>query len=324
MTAFYLCSETKISILKPAGVEIWICPYELKVKRTNQLRSGVLLKGKFADGKTGYADLHPWPEKGEAPLKSHLEKLRKGELTSLCSRALALAYEEAQARAKGINLLSSLKIPSSHYLINDIEHFCGNQAEAVLNEGFNIFKVKLKHPLKEQTEKLLNWMQFLGLSVKWRVDFHPSLSERQWYDWAEEFLIKINQQQLDFIESPVPYKENIWVRHKEHSPLALDVWDGENTLPVSVLVWKSSRKNPSELFKKVGLALFQRVVFTHSLSHPMEQLASAYSAARFYRALPRLAEICGLVHNDIYEKHDFTLPDQGPFFPCLSGPGVGL
>ena len=297
--------------------KIWFAPYELKNKTL--VRHGILLKVEFVDGKTGHADLHPYPEKGEASLKTHLEKLRKKEFTNLCLRSVAIAREEAQAQAKGINMLSCLKIPLSHYLILDIENFY--EVDAVLSQGFKVFKVKLNHPLKKQTHKLLDLMQALGSSVKWRLDFHINLNERQWNEWTKECLVNIDPNYLDFIEAPFDYQESWWLENKKH-PLALDVWGGENTLPVSTLVWKSSRKNPQDLFRRWNF--FKRVVFTHSLSHPLDQLSSAYFAACFYQVQPRLTEVCGLVQKGVYEKQVFTLPDQGPFFPRLSDAGWGF
>lgn len=299
--------------------KIWFSPYELKLKNKSFVRHGALLKVEFTDGKTGHADLHPWPEKGEASLNTHLEKLRKMEFTNLCSRAVVIAREEAEALAKGMNKLGFLKIPLSHYMVSDIENFY--EVEAPIDQGFRTFKVKLNYPLKRQTQKLSDLMQALGFSIKWRLDFHINLNKQQWEQWTKECLVNIDPEYLDFIEAPFDYQENFWLKNKKH-PLALDVWGRENTLPVSTLVWKSSRKNPKELFKK--WSLFKRVVFTHSLSHPLDQVSSAYFAARFYRVQPRLTEVCGLVQKDVYEKQDFTLPDQGPFFPCLSDPGWGF
>ncbi|MDE0518955.1 MAG: hypothetical protein OXH36_05305, partial [Bdellovibrionales bacterium] len=231
-------------LLKSSVRSIWFAPYELKVKKTRQIRYGSLLKVEFRDGKTGHADLHPWPEKGEAPLKTHLEKLRKKEFTNLCLRALAIARAEAQAYTEGFNLLSSLKVPLSHYLILDVENLCN--VDRILNQGFRIFKVKLNNPLKRQTQKLLRWMQDLGSLVKWRLDFHIILNEQQWRQWSEEYLVKMDPRYLDFIEVPFEYQECLWRQYKEY-PLALDVWDGKNTLPVSTLVWKNSRKSRQEL-----------------------------------------------------------------------------
>ncbi len=301
--------------------KLWFAPYKLKLKGKAGVRYGTLLKMEFTDGKTGHADLHPYPEKGEAGLKVHLEKLKGKEFTQLCLRAVEAAREEAQACAKEINLLSSLKIPLSHYLILDIENF--KNMDLVLSQGFTVFKVKLNHPLNRQSEKLLELMQTTGSRLRWRLDFHVNLNERQWEKWKGEYLSRIPQQCLDFIEAPFDYKERLWLRNNQY-PLALDVWSGENTLPVSTVIWKSSRKSLKELFNKKRAGQFQRVVFTHSLAHPLDQLASAYFSARFYKVYPCLEEAGGLIQKDVYEKHIFTLPDEGPFFPRLSGPGWGL
>lgn len=309
-----ICSRVPVS-------KIWFSPYELKLKKKGTSRFGVLLKIEFIDGKTGHADLHPWPEKGEAPLETHLESLRKKEFTLLCLRTVAIAREEAQARAKKVNLLSALKIPLSHYLILDIENFY--EVDKALNQGFKFFKVKLNHPLKQQTQKLSNLINDLGSSFEWRLDFYRDLNERQWQEWVEECLILINPDNLDFIEVPFSYQERSWIKNRKY-PLALDVWNGENTLPVSTLIWKSSRKSITDLLKKKSRSLFKRVIFTHGLSHPMDQLSSAYFSARFYKIYPRLRETCGLVHGGIYENHAFSLPNRGPVFPCLSGMGWGF
>ena len=308
-------------LLNNSVKSIWFAPYELKVKKTRCVRYGSLLKVEFTDGQIGHADLHPWPEKGEAPLKVHLEKLRKKEFTTLCLRAIDIAGEEARAEKKEGNLLSSLQIPLSHYLITDIESFY--KTEALLDQGFRVFKVKLNHPLKRQSQKLLDLMQTWGSVIQWRLDFHINLNERQWWQWVQECLVTIDPRYLDFIEIPFDYQERLWIRHKQY-PLALDVWGRGNTLPVSTLIWKSSRKSMQELLKKKSAGLFQKVVFTHSLSHPLDQLSSAYFAARFYKIHPALKEVCGLVQRDIYESHEFTLPSQGPCFPRLSGKGWGF
>ncbi len=302
--------------------KVWFAPYELKRKGINQIRKGTLLKVEFADGKTGHADLHPYPEKGEADLKTQLNRLKEKKISSLCLRAFHIARVEADAQAKNINLLSTLSVPLSHYLILDVEKFSKADLEKELERGFKVFKVKLNHPLHRQSKKLLALMQAgRGKSLKWRLDFHTRLSVKQWEKWQREYLKQIPAEDLDFIEAPFNYQESFWQKNKKIS-LALDVWEGENTLPVSVLVWKIARKNPEDLSKKLARNLFKRVIFTHSLSHPLDQIASAYFSASFYKVHPGLREICGLVQKDIYEG--FTLPDFGPVFPKLSGPGWGL
>ena len=296
---------------------LYFALYTLKFKASPKTRLGALLKVQWLS-QTGYADLHPYPEKGEEDLKFHLKALKEKHFTCLSIRALCIAFESARARAKGRNLLSSLNFPLSHYLILDVENFSPASLEKKLAQGFKVFKVKLGPPLKKQSEKLLKLIKAGGGSVKWRLDFHTNLSRRKWQEWEKEYISKIPLKSLDFIEAPFDYEERLWSKS-----LALDVWGRENTLPVSVLVWKSARKALPELLKKQAKNLFKRVVFTHSLSHPLDQVASAYFAARFYKVAPRFKEVCGLTQ-DIYENHDFTLPDQGPVFPKLSGIGFGF
>ena len=299
---------------------LWFFPYELFFQGRPGKRQGALLKAEWGEGEIGHADLHPYPEKGERALAFYLECLREKSFPPLCARALAIAREEARAYAKGRNLFPGLKIPLSHFLIWDLDSFSLSDGEKALARGFRVFKVKLRPPLAEQSEKLLTLMRALGSSVKWRWDFQVSLRFGLWEEWRKKYLSPKILSALDFVEVPWNYRESLWRRDR---PWALDVWGGENTLPVSVLVWKTARKDPQALFKKQAQALFQRVVFTHCLAHPIDQLASAYFAARFYQTCPRLKEVCGLVQNRFYEESVFTLPDQGPVFPFLSGPGWG-
>ena len=305
---------------------LFFSPYKLQTKRPQNPRYGVLLKFLFANG-VGHADLHPYIEKGEKSLKFYLTALeQKNFKPSICQKALNIAWVEAQAQ--GRNLLNPLNVPLSHYLITNLAGF--NALDRVLSCGFKVFKVKLKQPLKQQTKKLLELIKAGGADIKWRLDFHGFLSKKEWQEWTQESLAFLPPESIDFIEAPFNYKENLLfeqVVHKQGSqvegyPLAWDVWSGENTLPVYALVFKSSRKSLSFLFKKQ--VLFQRVIFTHTLAHPLDQITSAYFASSFYKVFPPLREVCGLVQTDIYEKSAWTLPYQGPLFPKLSGPGWGF
>ena len=298
---------------------VFFSPYHLKPKGLGPDRQGVLLKIEFRDGQAGHADLHPYPEKKEKPVGFYLKALEQKNFEfKLCQRALSIARTEALAQEQ--NLLSPLNIPPSHYLITDIEKF--NAFDKALDQGFRVFKVKLGNPLKAQTKKLLALIKYGGPAVKWRLDFHCPLTKREWQEWTKESLVCLSMKGIDFIEAPFDYIESGFLKKSQSQFLAWDVWSGENTLPVYALVLKSSRKAPEKLLKKP--VLFQRVIFTHTLAHPLDQVSSAYFAGSFYKVLPRLREVCGLVQTNIYEKGAWSLPDKGPLFPKLSGPGWGL
>lgn len=283
-----------------------------------------MLKWEFPDGLTGHADLHPWPEKGEQPLKFHLEKLKKQEWTTLTSQSLEIARHEALAYSKKHSLLSGLKIPPSHYLIHNIDLITSHLMDQLINQGFNTFKIKLNKSLQEQSEKWIKLVNTFNSKINWRVDFHNNLSPHQWDEWKKQFLKSTILNKIDFIEAPFHYSERIWTKNK-NIPLALDVWNkNKQRLPVETLVWKPARKSQKELLKNWSSHLCQRVVFTHSLAHPIDQLATAFYASRFYKTHPKAFETCALTQTEIYEEHDFSLPNKGPSLIYPQGPGYGF
>ena len=298
--------------------------YQLKYQQSSQVREGALLKWEFTDGLIGHADLHPWPEKGEQPLKFHLEKLRTQEWTNLTLRAKETARWEALARAKKCSLLSGLKIPLSHYLIYDIDLVTPELIGQLVNQGFDTFKVKLKIPLKEQSQKWTNLVNIFNSKIKWRVDFQNNMTIHQWNEWKKEFLPFKILQQVDFVEAPFHYNERIWIQNNS-IPLALDVWSKKSqSLPVKALIWKPARKSQKQLLKNWSSNLCKRVIFTHSLAHPIDQLATAFYASHFYKTHPRAFETCALTQIGIYEKHDFSLNNKGPALIYPQGPGYGF
>ena len=62
-------------------------------------RRGALIR---VDG--GFADVHPWPELGDAPLDEQLALLARGETTPLTRASLHWARVDADARARGVSI----------------------------------------------------------------------------------------------------------------------------------------------------------------------------------------------------------------------------
>ncbi len=303
---------------------LWLSFYKLKYQQSSQVREGALLKWEFADGLIGHADLHPWPEKGEYPLKTHLEKLKKQEWTALTLRAREIARGEALARSKERSLLSDLKISKSHYLIYNLDLITPQTIEQLINQEFNTFKVKLNKPLTQQSKKWIKLVNIFKSKIKWRVDFQNNMTIHQWNEWKKEFLPSTILQQVDFIEAPFNYNERIWAQNKK-MPLALDVWNkNKQNLPVKALVWKPARKSHKQLCKKWNLGLCKRVIFTHSLAHPVDQLATAFYAGQFYKTHPKASETCALTQIGVYKKHDFSLDNKGPSLIYPQGSGYGF
>ena len=86
-------------------MKVSIYKYELKAPFTANAssakasRSGALLKISWPSGKTGYADLHPWPELGDEKLDDQLAMLEKLRLTPLTEQSINFAKRDAEARA---------------------------------------------------------------------------------------------------------------------------------------------------------------------------------------------------------------------------------
>jgi len=77
-------------------VRIAASPYELKAKSAvgtsaGATRQGALLRFDFDEFGPGYADCHPWPELGDAPLSEQLARLARGQFTRLSERSHAQA-----------------------------------------------------------------------------------------------------------------------------------------------------------------------------------------------------------------------------------------
>jgi o-succinylbenzoate synthase len=122
-------------------------------------RKGALLR---VNGK-GYADCHPWPELGDAPLQKQLELLRKGVTTPLTAQSLFFASIDAQAREKGISLFHNLIIPPSHMLVKVGDH---------ISPGTNCIKLKVGIDVPKEIEYLNT---FKGESIKIRLDFNEGI-----------------------------------------------------------------------------------------------------------------------------------------------------
>src|SRR3954463_14889162 len=63
----------------------------------------------------GFADVHPWPELGDAPLDQQLALLARGETTALTRASLRFAELDAAARHDGRWLFERVTIPMSHW-----------------------------------------------------------------------------------------------------------------------------------------------------------------------------------------------------------------
>jgi O-succinylbenzoate synthase len=188
----------------------------------------------------GFADVHPWPELGDAPLDEQLSLLARGGTTQLTRASLHWARVDGKARTRGVSLFEGLTIPLSHWPGNEPPN------------GFDTIKIK--------------GIMAVPADVRVRIDFNARLS-------AAEFLHvagTLPREQIEFIEDPCPFDEAVWrqLREKTGFRLALDRFEGI----ADVLVHKPALQTSFPRFDG-------EIVVTSYMDHPVGQFFAAYVAA---------------------------------------------
>ncbi len=206
-----------------------------------RMRNGAIRHGALLRAGDGFADVHPWPELGDAPLDEQLELLDRGELTPLTRASLGLLALDSRARQSGVSLFDGLTIPLSHWPGND-------------------------PPPEFDTVKLKGVMD-APPDVRIRIDFNARLSPDEFLRVAET----LPRERIDFIEDPCPYDEEIWreLSARTGLRLALDRFVGK----ADVLVFKPALQT--------DWPAHNDVVVTSYMDHALGQMFAAYIAARF-------------------------------------------
>ena len=310
-------------------------PYELD--RRGVKRQGVLLN---FDG--GYADLHPWPELGDSGLPDLLRHLAEGNygFSPLLGRAFLLAEVDREARQSKVSLLAKTMVPESHAYLGDLRTFLEKEERAawierLAREGFGKVKVKLRLSDADlqarEFEKLARLC--LAHALKLRVDFNGSGSTAT----VERFLRALSTSTLDaidFVEDPFARSELARLGGADDVArlqqaleihFALDWFKDLPSEGFDVLVLKPAREAP-EPFLESAHADIRRIVFTDSLAHPLDSVASAWSAASAFSRHPLLIDECGLLSYRAYQTNAFSeaLSWEGPRFRAPPGTGFGF
>lgn len=245
-------------------VDYW--KYELKPKRRLSAiaaegpRRGALIR---VDG--GYADIHPWPELGDAPLNEQLALLARGETTPLTRASLKFADIDRAARRDERSLFDGLTIPPSHWPGPDPPG------------GFDTVKLKSIDRIPEH--------------VRLRIDFNATLTPEEFVRIAAT----LPRERVDFIEDPCPYDAATWTDLRARTGLRLALDRGSvagQRRGADVLVIKPAIEEipPTD----------SELVVTSYMDHPIGQLCAAYAAAT-----TGITTTCGLVTHVLYEPDPF-------------------
>jgi O-succinylbenzoate synthase len=221
---------------------IWFWRYELTPRRALSALAGAgPRRGALIRTENGFADIHPWPELGDATLDEQLALLARGETTRLTAASLRLAKLDSDARARGVSLFAGVTIPESHWPGDDPP------------PAFDTAKVK--------------WgAGALAGGFRLRIDFNATLTPSQF------IALNLPRERIDFIEDPCPYDAVVWrdLQEKTGLRLALDREFAEDG--VDVLVVKPAIQEVPATSKEI--------VVTSYMDHPVGQLGAAFIAAK--------------------------------------------
>jgi len=307
-------------------MKIWTAPYELHPRTTlggharAGAREGALIRIETADDALGHADLHPWPELGDPALERQLAVLRDGGRTPQLVRSLRFAHLEAEASRGGRSLFDGLAVPPSHRLLTDPA-----TAGATDLEGFDRAKVKVSPDRPGIAEAIARLDGETGGRIRWRLDANATFDAAGILAFLAELRERVGTARadlVDFVEDPCPYDAEDWRRIGSVCPLALDRETGGQDDPAvrSVLVVKPAIQDPRDFAGE------RRVAITSYLDHPVGQIHSAASAARFAREYPEAVDVGGLLSHTAYEPTPYSeaLASRGPVLVPPAGPGIGF
>jgi O-succinylbenzoate synthase len=221
---------------------MWIHRYTLTPKRalsgiaTSGPRVGALIR--VGDG---FADVHPWPELGDATLDEQLARLARGETTPITAQALEHARIDGAARSRGQSLFDGLEIPASHWPGNDPP------------PPFDTAKIKGAGDLPPR--------------VRLRIDFNATLQPGEF----ERIAASLPRERIDFVEDPCPYDGETWNRLRGRTGLRLALDRGEARDGVDVLVVKPA-------VQAMPVAPLE-IVVTSYMDHALGQMTAAWVAA---------------------------------------------
>jgi O-succinylbenzoate synthase len=314
-------------------IQIFSCSYTLRpLTSLNAItpvmeREGALLKVQWPDGKIGYADLHPWPELGDAPLQAHLNDLAKGRISSLVEQSMWLARRDAQMRANKKNYFDDGLPLKNNYILNNVKGVVPGFLDEIKDQGFSTIKIKTGRDLKEEIAFLTH---VAAAGFKIRLDFNAIGS----WQVFEKFMAQIPPTVLPFIEyieDPFPYDAKAWREAQRLAPIAVDNeyhkvrWNLNEKPPFDVMVVKPARVDVDkavEYCKKWNL----KMTITSSMDHPVGVAHAIGVAMELKRLHGEMILDAGCMTHRLYQMDIFTteLFTQGPYFAKGRGYGVGF
>ncbi len=297
------------------NTKIFISPYQLKFKdkkKNPSVLEGVLMAFDFDSKLKGYADFLPWTSYGEKSLDQQLDDITQGIESNRFQMTKKNAWLDAVARFKKQNLFYGLKMPPSHFLIENLFSF--SEQKDILRGGYKYVKVKLSPlDLDQQIKKLKKIVGELPKTIKYRLDLY----HQKWSLWKEP--LHFMKTQIDFIEDP--FLDIQKIKEEDCSFFAED-WVFNSRCKIRIV--KPTRDCLDGVTKELAFSRWKRIVFTHSFDHPLGQATSAYWAAKFYQIHPSFFETSALKCFAFEENNFYFHNSKNPFLEIPKGFGFGF
>lgn len=300
------------------------CPYEVYSEsplnsREGESRSGYLIRCEFEDGRVGYADYHPLPFWTGLPAPSAFERaVRKPASDLQFLFSLQAARSDAIARFQKRSLFESLRMPESHFLIQDLRSWSQSVSEGIWQKGFRHLKIKLGRDWLQEQKHLQDIKQgLLTRPFRLRLDFNSSNTVLQWRQ-RELWLKDEFEDYIEYVEDPLSWNAKEWRRSR--LPLAAD-FEGldsreNDTEFLTTIVWKPALGIP--LTSKQNLSRYK---VTHLMDHPLGQCAAVYWAL-----IHRVDSVGGYLRGNLKDSLGFysELSNDGPEWKPPVGTGWGF
>ena len=295
-------------------MKVYISPYQLEFKNGSGCLQGALLLFEFQSGLKGHGDLLPWPRFREKSLKDQLEDFKRGKESPRLVQLKKMAFCDALARKEKRSLFSGLKIPDSHFLIEDAASFSG--WDQVGEAGYQILKAKIRPDNFQKQLKGLKKGRLALPHCLWRLDLNGSLNFQEWDSFKKSLQFLWNK--IEFIEDPFKNPENF---SGQDSHLFAEDWI---SFPRSAFrIVKPSRDSLDSLMQQIPNRQWRGIIFTHSQETLLGQAATAWQAGTFYKNYPSFRRT-GAFKCYSFKKHKWTLNEKShPVFQPPSGFGLG-
>lgn len=314
-------------------MKIYYSPYTLKPIQTlnatsaENLREGVLLKIEWLGGGTGYADLHPWPELGDATLEEQLSGLRRGRMTAQIEQSIWLARRDAQWRSDRKNIFEFGERVKNNYLLTDFKLIKPGFLDELKKEGFSTVKMKMGRNLQEEAEALIH---IAAAGMKIRLDFN-GLGSWQIFEKFIRNLPTTVLPLIEYVEDPFPFELNAWIEAKKLVKIAVDnqyhkiPWEKLKTSPVDVIVIKPAKVDVDKAIEHC-LDLNLKATVTSYMDHPVGVIHAMGVAMELKKKYGEMILDAGCFTHRLYQMDPFAaeISTQGPFFLRNKGLGVGF